>query len=150
MSPAATVSRAIHATAVIARLPGAERRATVRLIALGALVEVLLRTWPLPRVARLLGVRFTEADAHAHAVAPLVLTERDRCHLRCVRRIARHWRFSEGACLRASLLAGHVLRRHHPRLVIGVSRDQGAFAAHAWLDVQGRIIGDRGMFQRLA
>jgi hypothetical protein len=79
-----------------------------------------------------------------------MLTERERRQLRCVRRIARHWRFSEGACLRASLLAGHVLRHHKPRLVIGVSRNDGAFAAHAWLEVQRRILGDRGMFQSLA
>ena len=148
MSPAATVSKALHAAAVLVRLPLAESRATLRLITLAALVEVLLRIWPLPRVARLLGVAFTETDAPSESVVPL-LTERERCHLRCVRRIARHWRFSEGACLRASLLAGYVLRRHKPRLVIGVSRNDGAFAAHAWLDVHGRIIGDRGMYQSL-
>jgi hypothetical protein len=143
------VNTVLRAVVVFLRLPHTEQRALLRLFAVSAVIEVMLRTRPLPCVADLVGVAFAEDTAVAVPMAPLVLTERERRELRCVRRIVRHWRFCEGTCLRESLLAGHVLRRRRPRLVIGVNRHEGAFTAHAWLDVQGRIIGDPDVFQRL-
>jgi hypothetical protein len=126
----------------------------LRLVVVAAAIEVLLRTRPLPDVARRLGVAFVavdvDVDAAGSIAAPVMLTEGERRRLRWARRIGRRWPFCEGTCLRESLLAGYVLRRHHPRLVIGVSRKGDSFAAHAWLDVQGRMVGDPGRFQRLA
>ena len=143
------MKRWVRAIAWFLRLDSAELGAMVQLVAVAAAIEILLRAMPLPSVGRLLGVAFVDEDVTPLFAAPVVLTDRERCRLRCARRIGRHWPFCQGTCLRESLLAGYVLRHHHPRLVIGVSRGEGSFAAHAWLDIQGRVVGDPGRFQRL-
>lgn len=44
---------------------------------------------------------------------------------------------SERACLRYSLVAGHVLRRRRPVLRLAATRRDGAVHAHAWIEVDG-------------
>ena len=142
-------AKAAVAIASFRRLPYADQWIMLRLLAEIAAIEVLLRVQPLPRVARLLGVAFAEEPWSPPVMAPPALTEDEQRQLRCVRRIVRRWRFCEGTCLRESLLAGHILRRRRPRLMIGVTHHDGSFAAHAWLDVGGRTIGKPGVFQPL-
>lgn len=48
-------------------------------------------------------------------------------------------------CLRRSLALVWMLRRRGvaARMVIGVRRDNGEMAAHAWVEAGGRVVGDR-------
>lgn len=57
--------------------------------------------------------------------------------------LAARWPLGIGPCLRLSLVAGFVLRRHRPCLVLGVaSASDEAFAAHAWLELHdGTLFG---------
>ena len=127
----------------------AEQCAMVHQVALLAVVEVLVRTWPLPRAAGLLGVAFADAPTAAPQPGTLALSARDARKVRTARRITRHWPFCVGTCLRESLLVGHVLQRHDPQLVVGVTRTNGIFTAHAWIEVHGRTIGDSTTFRPL-
>lgn len=124
----------------VLRLPPAEWATTARAIVVIVFVEVLVRPIPLDRLARLLGVR-VDLTPSATVKAKLPLRElpgRARRQIRCARRVARAWPFSDGPCLRESLVTGHLLRRHAPALRIGVGKDGDNLLAHAWLEIGGR------------
>ena len=131
------------------RLPAAERRTTLRVAGEALLVEAMIRVWPLPRVARILGFSLAHADSDVASPRSLTLSAAERRQLRCVRRVMRHWPLCEGTCLRESLLFGRVLRKRKPRLVLGVAPANGSFIAHAWLDIGGVKVGEQDVFQPL-
>lgn len=127
--------------------------------ALVLLVEAALHVVPLPRLARLCGVRLHEGDRAVDTVsgpAPRTLetassgrgpdlTPRERRRVRLARRASRRLaaRSERGTCLRDALLVGHVLRRHRPDLHIGARLGADGFAAHAWLEIDGATLGYR-------
>jgi len=115
------------------------RRVPVAIGAAGTVVvaEALLRTTRLPRTARVMGAPLASAqEASSAAVAALPLTATEARRLRAVGRVLRLSPFGS-TCLRRALCAGHVLRRRHPRLVVGVAKRDGVVSAHAWLVVDG-------------
>jgi hypothetical protein len=104
--------------------------------ALAVLVELVIRSVPLPKLARWLGVSL--AAQAAEPVQPgLSLERRDVRRVKAVTLVYRYWPV-HGDCLRRALVAGHRLRRLHPTIRLGVQRDaNGAIAAHAWLEIDG-------------
>ena len=96
---------------------------------------------PLPRMARLLGVPLGSSDAIPDPSGALPLTAAELRRLRVLGRIGPRWPFCEGPCLRQALVAGHILRRHHPRLRIGASLKGSALVAHAWVELDGGTVG---------
>ncbi len=103
-------------------------------------VEALIRWIPLPRLSRMLGVRVNVGPA-ARNVEQLpvdALTDRDRRQLRCTMRVTEGWPLSKGPCLRRALVAGHLLRRHHPAVRLGMSPAATGLFAHAWLEIDDR------------
>jgi hypothetical protein len=115
-----------------------------------AIVEVGLRTVPLPRLAGLLGVAL---PAHADNdvprsgpdAQPAVLDLRYRPRVRAAVAVTEAWPFGgDGMCLRRSLIVGSRLRRLRPLLRIGIIKDGDVVKAHAWLEVGGRSmdVGD--------
>lgn len=123
------------------RLPLAEQRTTLWVLAVSMVVELAIRRVPLPRVSRAFGVAWLRDVDGAGRTGPSSLSSRDRRVVRCTRRVMRWWPFSEGNCLRQSLVIGYALRRHRPRLQIGVALPSTGFGAHAWLEVCGLRIG---------
>jgi len=100
-----------------------------------ALVELGVRTLPLPTVTRLAGVRPASGPGRPGDAWPLLTArERDRCRLAL--RVVAAPPFS-ATCLRRSLLLGHLLRRRRPTLQVGVAKDAGRVAAHAWIEIDG-------------
>ncbi len=104
-------------------------------------VEIGLRLSSLPRLTRLLGIRFAhdceyrEQPDSLHSQGLPVTWIRRRAL--GVNRVFRYWPFG-GTCLRRALVLGHRIRRLDPALLIGVRKDDsGALAAHAWLVVAG-------------
>ena len=59
-------------------------------------------------------------------------------------RIAHRYNASWASCLRHSLVLWCLLRRQkiEADLRIGVGREEGAFAAHAWVEHQGMVLND--------
>ena len=133
---------------VLARLSLAEQRDMVGVLAAAVLVEVLIRTRPLPRVARMLGVKFPSVVNNNHPADRFAPDAVEMRRLQYLRQVMRRWPFADGTCLRESLVAGHVLRRHRPALALGAVFEGDAFCAHAWLEVAGRKIGFQGPFAR--
>jgi len=131
------------------RLPFAEQCTTLWVIAVAAMVEYMIRRWPLPRVTRILGVLWANDGVVGERFGARQLSVRDHRVMRCTSRVMRRWPFCEGTCLRQSLIVGFALRRHSPRLRLGVARPGAGFGAHAWLDVCDTTIGASSGFHSL-
>jgi hypothetical protein len=114
------------------RLPVRDQLTTFRVLALAAVVEAAVRTLPLPRLARWLGIALVAPARSATPLRPL--DEAERRQVRAVERVMRRWSIAPGPCLRKALVMGYFLRRHEPVLRIGVMRRNGLVLAHAWLD----------------
>src|SRR5690625_3020535 len=126
------------------RLPPSEWATTLHVVVVISLVEVLIRPVPTQRLARMFGVRLdlTPAPPGAARLRQRELSARARRQLRCTRRVTRAWPFSNGPCLRQSLVAGHLLRRQSPVLRLGVAGSGDELFAHAWLEMAGRPLED--------
>lgn len=122
----------------VLRLPPAEQLQLSNLLALRAAIEPLLTAVPLPRLTKLLGIRFGgTAAAPLPRLASSALTPAERRALAAVSRLTHGGRSRDRRCLRHALLSGFVLRRHEPVLRIGAARRDGALTAHAWIECLG-------------
>jgi hypothetical protein len=117
--------------------------------AVTVLVELLIRWVPLPKLSRLLGVELdlTQASATQEQMAIDELPSDARRQLRCTSRVVDAWPLSKGPCLRRSLVAGHLLRRHDAALRIGVAGTGDDIHAHAWLEIDDRPLEAVGAFK---
>jgi hypothetical protein len=113
-----------------------------------AFVEALIRWVPLPRLTALLRVDLNLAPMRdgRHQLLVSELPPAARRQLRCASRVADGWPLSKGPCLRRSLVAGHLLRRHHPAIRLGVAGTGDDIHAHAWLEIDGRPLEAVGGF----
>ena len=107
--------------------------------------EVVLRTGPLERACRWLGI--TPPDAPSRSALVRVDSDRKakrriRANARAVERAAR-WLPVPNTCLRRALALGWLLRDLRPTLRIGVSKERG-FEAHAWLEIGNAAVGADG------
>lgn len=98
-------------------------------------IELAVRTLPLPTATRLFGVR-SAAGPGEPGDAWQLLTPRERARCTLALRVVAGPPFS-ATCLRRSLLLGHLLRRRQPTLQVGVAKDAGRVAAHAWIEIAG-------------
>lgn len=115
-----------------------------------AFVEVAVRVLPLRTSARLAGahLELEPTVAERDGWPELTPRERDRCDL-ALRMIAR--RPFRATCLRRSLVLATLLRRRRPALRVGVTKTDGAVAAHAWLEIAGATLDpDAGHYRALA
>jgi hypothetical protein len=112
-------------------------------VAVLAVVEALVRWVTLPRLARMLDVRIDLSPSSP--TTPLQLCElppRSARQVRCTQRVADVWPLSKGPCLRRSLVIGHLLRRHHPAIRLGVAGAGDELVAHAWVEIDGHPLED--------
>jgi hypothetical protein len=104
-----------------------------------ALVELLIRWVRLPTLSRMLGVRLDLGPAASAEAMPLrdfpSIVQRQ---LRWAWKVADLWPFSKGPCLRRALVGGHLVRRLHPVLRIGLGCGSDELSAHAWLEIDGK------------
>ena len=114
------------------------------------LAELTVRSVPVQRLSKVFGVPLDSTSVHAipnHQ--PPSLTRWQRGQLRTLAPLAARWPFADGPCLRQSLVTGHVLRRHHPVLRLGVANPDSGLQAHAWVEVDGFPIGESSAFTPL-
>jgi hypothetical protein len=130
------------------RIPPREWLTMLHVAAVAVLVETLIRWVPLPKLSRSLGVDLDLARAGngREQIAIGDLPPVARRQLRCTSRVVEAWPLSKGPCLRQSLVAGHLLRRHHPALRLGVAGTGDDIHAHAWLEIDGRPLEAVGAF----
>lgn len=114
-----------------------------------AVVEIGVRVAPLDRLAARVGAPLA-AGAGVSDTVSLAVTRQEAQRLRVLQRVMPRWPFCEGPCLRQALVAGRILRRHHPRLRLGVAVEGSGVVAHAWLEVADTTIGYDGAFLPLS
>ena len=92
----------------------------------------------------------TPAAPRSTATAGAELPARSARQLRCTRRVVDVWPFSEGPCLRQSLVAGHLLRDADPAVRLGVAGAGDGCCAHAWVEIDGQPLEDVSDVRRAA
>ena len=126
------------------RLPPRSILTTIRVALVMAVGEVLVRRTPLPRVASLLNVRLDlrPSSAPTSPVDVTTLPAVAQRQITCTNRVADVWPFSDGPCLRRTLVAGRLLRQHDPSIRIGLRGADADMIAHAWLEIDGHPLED--------
>lgn len=126
----------------LASLPIGDQLALLRAGFLFSAAELAVRVVPLPRLAQWFG-----APLCLDGVRPVSRRIPDDCTkdehrlLVAVERLARRWPIGRGPCLRQSLAAGFVMRRHGARLRLGIVRQgAGDVIAHAWIEIDGQAV----------
>lgn len=124
----------------VRRLSAREILTTLHAVAAMTVVELTVRWVSLPRLSRSLGAPLElEPPPSGSDLPPLEdLGSRATRQLLCTWRVAEVWPFSDGPCLRRSLVGGHLIRRMSPILRLGVVGDGDEVIAHAWLEIDGR------------
>lgn len=119
----------------VSAVPWKRRMSLLRTALVMSLIEIGLRTMPLPRVAAMAGARFGGPPGKPRGRDP---RKADPDSIWAATVILRHW--PHATCLRESLLFAHLLREKRPILRIGVAATK-PMRAHAWLEVEGEVRG---------
>lgn len=130
------------------RIPPRELLTTIRALVVLTALEASIRWIPLPRLGRLLGVRF-DLTPPTTGVAPMPLDSLPppaQRALRATKRVTRWSPFCSGPCLRRSLVSAHLLRRLDPAVRLGVAGGDGGIRAHAWIEIDHRPLEDVGEY----
>lgn len=152
MTPVVWLRQAVAHAAAIARrarrIPPRERLTTVRALMVLVAVEATIRWIPLPRLGRMLGVRFdlTPTECSAVPVAIESLPANAQRALRSTRRVTQWSPFWSGPCLRRSLVAAHLIRDLDPAVRIGIAGQADGVRAHAWIEIDHAPLEDIGEF----
>ena len=126
-------------------LSGADLWLVGRALFTRATVEVGLRVVPLPALAGALGVRVGRERSEGDQPAPSESGSERKLDVELLRArqaaevVMRNWP-ARRPCLRRALVLGRLLEHHGPLLRLGAAPTKGGFFAHAWLEINGRIV----------
>lgn len=139
------VDRVRRAAARWWRASTRERGRAALVLGLWVGAEGALRVLPLPLACRLFGVSLRPSSSNSRSAheLPEALEARILATTREVDRVLRVVQ-PEAGCLRRGLVLGRLLADLRPVLRIGVSRAEGRFDAHAWLEIDGVVIAEDG------
>lgn len=153
MAVLALMLRLVSLARSLARLTVVDKVVVAQLLAWLAVVEVAVRLVPLPMLAARLGVPVLALAGPDAALLPggegsslpmdgnwVVLGPLERRRAQLLVALVRRWPWGGGPCLRQSLVLGHVLRRHHPVLRLGVARRGEDVMGHAWVEIGGHSL----------
>lgn len=122
-----------------------EKAELLELVLLAAVAEVAVRVVKLGVITRRLGIRLDGETSPRHSsherLGGRLSDEVVDRRAAAVDRLYRVWPRRD-ACLRRGLVLGWRIRKAQPTLRIGVKRENGTIRAHAWIEVDGRVIGD--------
>jgi transglutaminase superfamily protein len=124
--------------------PRKEKAELVELVILAIGAEIAVRLVRLPSLTRRLGITLvdgageTAKRAEAEGHLPATTIERRAAS---VDRLYRAWP-RRNSCLRRALVLGFCVREAHPTMRIGVAKEGDEIRAHAWIEVNGRVVGD--------
>ncbi|HTY56224.1 MAG TPA: lasso peptide biosynthesis B2 protein [Candidatus Binataceae bacterium] len=126
----------------LAELYAAEWPVLFQLTALALLLRVGLKLTTLPRLSGAVA-RYASNPLLKHL--PLLNRKFTLDRLCALADLAARVTYGSGRCLGRSLLILWLLKiRGHPaELLVGVNKQQAVFNAHAWIETEGRVIGDR-------
>jgi hypothetical protein len=119
----------------------AEKLELLQLIVLAVGAEAAVRLMPLPKLARRLGISLGEPDALDGKPARSLSRDAIDRRAAAVDRLYRMWPRRD-SCLRRALVLGYRIRAARPTMQIGVAKEGDRVRAHAWIEVDGRVVGD--------
>jgi hypothetical protein len=108
--------------------------------------EIAVKVFALPRLTSWVGITLidektgsqpTTRDNRAVGLTKSAIESRTRT----VDRLYRVWP-RKNSCLRRALVLGTRIRAAGPVLMIGVAQEEGSIRAHAWIEVDGTVVGD--------
>ena len=127
------------------RLSLSEKIELLGLIPLALSAEVAVRTVGLSAITRRLGISL-DADAPDRIPDPTLArglsSDTIDSRAAAVDRLYRAWPRRD-SCLRRALVLGFYIRSAHPTLRIGVAKEGDGVRAHAWIEVDGRVVGEQ-------
>ena len=123
-----------------------EKLELITLSCLALLAEVAVRTTNIRTLTRRLGIALDDVGegdpipGQRKGSRELSNDVIDR-RAGAVDRLYRAWP-RRASCLRRALVLGFYVRGARPTMRIGVAKENGTVTAHAWIEVNGRVIGD--------
>jgi hypothetical protein len=118
-----------------------EKLELLQLIVLAIGAEAAVRLVPLPRLTRQLGIGLGDHAPGTGAPRGAISHRTIDRRAASVDRFYRAWP-REDSCLRRALVLGFRVRAAHPVMQIGVAKEDDRVRAHAWIEVDGRVVGD--------
>lgn len=130
-----------RACALLWAVPRGERLGTLIAVLAFAGAELALRMLAPDTALRAAGARIalTADPDPVPCIRPLDLRERRR--LRAISRVARHWPFGRGPCLREALVTARALPLREVAVRFGIAHDASGLDAHAWVEIDGCELG---------
>lgn len=132
-----------------------EKAELVVVAGMAALAEIAVKAVSLPRLTRLLGIALVDHDGRETGIRAARRTARGidadeiARRARAVDRVYRAWP-RKSSCLRRALVLGRRIHKADPVLLIGVANEGESIRAHAWIEVDGVVVGeDTGEFAPL-
>ena len=128
-------------------LPLGEKAELFFLLLMALTAEVAVKVVPIRRLTRFLGIALVEQGERdtsrigRRSPRPLDLAVIEK-RAQAVDRLYRLWP-RQRSCLRRALVLGFRVRAANPVMLIGVARENDTIRAHAWIEIQGRVIGER-------
>ncbi|MDQ3878984.1 MAG: lasso peptide biosynthesis B2 protein [Actinomycetota bacterium] len=121
------------------RLPLRDKLRILYIACVATAAEVAVRFVPLRKLTHVLGIRIDSGHDERPSEGSIdrALLERAAA----VSMVYRVWP-GDGSCLRRSVVLGFLVRRNHPVLRLGVGRNAGEIEGHAWIEVDGRVLGE--------
>lgn len=122
------------------RFSNRQRFLFLQALGLLQMVALSLQFWGLKRTQTAL-MRLPQPDLSAPSKEQLASIGATLQMVQIAARYSRRWT----TCLKNSLVLWYLLRRQGiaANLQIGVRLEQGQFQAHAWVEYQGLVVGDR-------
>ena len=144
---AAVPLTARRASELLRAVPRGDRLATLIALLSFAGAELALRFLATDTAFRVVGARvaLTDDPYPLHDVRPL--DRRERRRLRAINRVARHWPFGRGPCLREALVTARALPNREVAVRFGIAREPVGLDAHAWVEVDGYELGTGDGYQ---
>lgn len=124
-----------------AGLPLRKKAEIVWVACLAVAAEVAVRFISLRKLTRSLGIQMRDAspDSGGSTTETIDASLLERAD--AVSKVYRVWP-GDGSCLRRSVVLGFRLREHQPVLRLGVGRNAGKIEGHAWIEVDGMVVGE--------
>ena len=108
---------------------------------LAAVAEIAVRLVPVRRLASVTGISMEGLTPDTSSLQATLSSEQIARRTEAVQRVYRVWP-RDGSCLRESFVLGFRLRHSRPVLKLGVAKENEEVVAHAWIEIDGRPVGD--------
>lgn len=125
----------------LSKLSAGELLVFFQLVLFALIARIALTIFALPRVTKIIAWGATNRFLRC---LPLLLDRYEMMQLTRLADLAARGTRADGPCLIRALLLFWLLkcRREHASLLIGVRKEDGQFSSHAWIEFDGKVLGE--------